>query len=118
MNILSETVEQKMNSVINKYFAKIKDDVIYLYQGSIQDYTWKRTVIDKNKTLRSHYFMGKKNYGNIVVVFHPLWLMKKISKIEQSSESIILESLIMHIQSIVTIYPNPIYLKNHVTYHA
>ena len=30
MNIFSEIVEQDMNSMINKYFAKIEDDGIYL----------------------------------------------------------------------------------------
>ena len=37
-NIFSETVERKMNSVINKYFAKIKNDGIYLWEGYLQDY--------------------------------------------------------------------------------
>ena len=30
MNIFPEKVERDMNHVINKYFAKIKDDKIYL----------------------------------------------------------------------------------------
>ena len=80
MNILSETVEQKMNSVINKYFAKIKDDGIYLYRGYLQDFTWKKTITDINKTLRSHHFMGLGVCKNIWVVCYPLWLMKHISK--------------------------------------
>ena len=50
VNIFSETVEQIKNSVINNLFAKIKDDEIFLYQGSLQDYTWKKTITDTNKT--------------------------------------------------------------------
>ena len=77
MNIFSDTVEQETKSVINKYFSKIKDDGIYLYKGSIQDYTRKITITDKNKTLRSHNFM-EKNYGDILVICYPLWMMKQI----------------------------------------
>ena len=58
VNIFSETEEQEMNSMINIFFPKIKDDGIYLYQESLQDYTRKKTVTDTNKTLRSHHFMG------------------------------------------------------------
>ena len=42
----------------NIFFPKIKDDGIYLYQESLQDYTRKKTVTDTNKTLRSHHFVG------------------------------------------------------------
>ena len=54
-----------MNSVIKKLFAKIKDDEIYLYQGSLQGYTWKQKINYTNKTLSSHNFVGEKNYENI-----------------------------------------------------
>ena len=46
MNIFSDTGEQEMNSVVNIFFAIIKDDGIYLYQGSLQDYTQKKTITD------------------------------------------------------------------------
>ena len=59
MNIFSETVEQDMNSVIYKYFAKMNDDGIYLCQGSIQNYTRQKIITDTNKTLLSHNFMKK-----------------------------------------------------------
>ena len=71
MNIISETVEREMNPVINEYFSKIKDDGIYLYQGSLQDYTCKKSITDTNKTLRSHHFMGG-NDSNIWVVCYLL----------------------------------------------
>ena len=57
--IFSETVDQEMNSVIDKYFSKRKDDGIYLYQGYLQYYTRKKTVTDTNKTLLSHHFLKK-----------------------------------------------------------
>ena len=58
MNIFSETVEREMNSVMDKYFSKIKDDGIYVYLGSLQDNRRKRTITDINKTLHSHHFIG------------------------------------------------------------
>ena len=48
-----------MNYVINKYFAKIEDDGIYLCQGSLQDYTRKRIITDTNKKLGSNNFTKK-----------------------------------------------------------
>ena len=44
MNIFLETAEQEMNSMVNTFFAKIKDDRIHLYQGSLQDYAPKKTI--------------------------------------------------------------------------
>ena len=45
---------------MKKYlFSKIQDDTIYLYKGSLQDYSWKTLIADTKKTLRSHHFIEK-----------------------------------------------------------
>ena len=40
-------------------FSEIYDDEIYLYQGYLRDYTWKKKITDTNKTLSSNNFMKK-----------------------------------------------------------
>ena len=47
MNIFSDTEEQEMSSVM--IFSKMKDNEIYLYQESLQYYTCRKTITDKNK---------------------------------------------------------------------
>ena len=39
MNLFSDITEQKRNSAKKDLFSKIKDEKIYLYQGSLQDYS-------------------------------------------------------------------------------
>ena len=43
MNLFSDNTEQKINSA-KTFFSKIKDDNIYLYQGSFQDYRGKKMI--------------------------------------------------------------------------
>ena len=82
MNILSEAVEREMNSEINKYSSKIKDDGIYLYQGPLHYYTWKRTVTDTNNTLRSHHFVGgiRKYLGGLLSIMVDEVYLENIAK--------------------------------------
>ena len=67
INIFSDTLEQEMNSMINKYFSKIKDDAIYLYQGYLRDYTWKKQILIQI-THCVPIISWEGNYGNILVV--------------------------------------------------
>ena len=46
MNLLSDTTEKEEFSE-NDLFSKIKDDKIYLYLGSLQDYSWKKIAEKK-----------------------------------------------------------------------
>ena len=58
MNLVRDTTKQKMN-LVKMFFSKRKDDNIYLYQGSIKDYSWKK-IIDENKnTLCTNHFIEK-----------------------------------------------------------
>ena len=103
MNILSDTVEREMNSVINKYFSRIKDDGIYLYHESLKDYTQKITVTDTNKTLRSHHFMGEWGIFRYLGGLLSVMVDEQISRTEQRNGSMILVFLIINIQSKATI---------------
>ena len=58
MNLISDITE-KIDSSQKNLFSKIKDDKIYLYQGSLQDYSWKKIISDAKKTLRTHNFIEK-----------------------------------------------------------
>ena len=83
MNIFSETAEQEINSVVNNLFSKIKNDEIYLYQKSLQGYTWKK-ITDAKKTLRSHHFMKKmklwKYLGGLLSIIFDEEDLKNITK--------------------------------------
>ena len=59
INLLSDTTEQTIDSAQKNLFSKIKDDTIYLYQVSLQDYSWKKIISDTKKTLRTHHFILK-----------------------------------------------------------
>ena len=59
MNLFSDTIEQKNNSEKENLFSKIKDDKIYLYQVSLQDYSWKRIITDTKNILRTHHSIEK-----------------------------------------------------------
>ena len=57
MNLFSDTTKQKIDSGQNNLFSKIKDDAIYLYQGSLQDYSRKKRIPDTKNKLRTHHFI-------------------------------------------------------------
>ena len=59
MNLFSDTTKRKINSAQNNLFSKIRDDKIYLYQVSLQDYSWKKRFYDTKKTQRTHHFIEK-----------------------------------------------------------
>ena len=44
-------------------FFKIQDDTIYLYKGSLQDYSRKKRIYFTEKALRSHHFIEKEKLG-------------------------------------------------------
>ena len=73
MEMFLKKVEQKINHVINIFVAKIKDDEIYLYQGSLQEYKFKKTITDINKTLRSHHFMKTNMQISGWSIIHCVW---------------------------------------------
>ena len=54
MDLFSDITEQKKD-----LFTKINDDEIYLYRGSLQDYSWKEIISDTKNTLRTHHFIEK-----------------------------------------------------------
>ena len=41
-NLLTDITKQTTNSVKKDLFSKIQDDTIYLYKGSLQEYSWKK----------------------------------------------------------------------------
>ena len=59
MNLFSDITEQKKDSAKKDLFSKIRDDNIYLYQGSLQDHSPKKGIYDTKKTLRTHNFIEK-----------------------------------------------------------
>ena len=69
MNIFVDTTKQQMKSVKNYYASKRKDDKIYLYQGSLPDYSWKNTI-DYAKKYYVHIISFKtivEIYGRFVI---------------------------------------------------
>ena len=58
-NLFSDT-RKKMNSAKKDLFSKIRDDKIYLYQGSLQDYSRKKIIADTKNTLGTHYLIEKR----------------------------------------------------------
>ena len=55
--IYSQTPQNKNNSVKKNLFSKRKDDEIYLYEGYLQNYSWKKIIYDTQNTLRTHHFV-------------------------------------------------------------
>ena len=44
-------------------FSRFKDDAIQFYKVSILDFTWKTTISDTKRTLRSHHYIGIEKFG-------------------------------------------------------
>ena len=59
MDLFSDITEQENNSTKYDLSSKIKDDEIYLYQGSIQDYSLKKIISGTKQTLLTHHFIEK-----------------------------------------------------------
>ena len=79
IKLFSDT-KRKKKSVKKDSFSKIEDDKIYLYQGSLQDYPWTKTVDVAKKTLRTHHFIEKWKLGKHFGGFLSILLMKHIYK--------------------------------------
>ena len=59
MNLFSDITKQTTDSVKRDLVSKTQDNRIYLYKGSLQDYSRKKIIADTKKTLRSHHFVDK-----------------------------------------------------------
>ena len=59
MDLFSDITEQENSSTKKDLSSKIKDDEIYLYQGSIQDYSLKKIISGTKQTLLTHHFIEK-----------------------------------------------------------
>ena len=64
--IYSQISQNKTKSAKNDLFSKIKNDKIYLYEGSLQDYQWKKWIYDTKKTLRTHHFIEKEKWWRYI----------------------------------------------------
>ena len=58
MNIFTQIPKNTTKANQGNYFSRTKDGVIQLYKGSMQDFTWKTTINDTNRTLRSHHYIS------------------------------------------------------------
>ena len=58
MNIFTKIPKITTKANQENYFSRTKDGVIQLYKGSMQDFTWKTTINDTNRTLRSHHYIS------------------------------------------------------------
>ena len=59
INLFSDTTKQKLIQGKKSLFTKINDDKIYLYQWSLQDYSWKKIIADTKNTLRTKISLKK-----------------------------------------------------------
>ena len=50
MNLFSDITKQTTDSAKKDLFSKIQDYRIYLYKGSLQDYSRKKRIADTKKT--------------------------------------------------------------------
>ena len=55
MNTFTKITKNTNKANQEHYFSRSKDGVIQLYKGSMQDFTWKTTITDTKRTLRSHH---------------------------------------------------------------
>ena len=58
MNIFTQITKETTEAHQEHLFSRSKDDAIQLYKGSMQDFTWKTTIADTKRTLRSHHYIG------------------------------------------------------------
>ena len=54
---MSSCLIVNMQSVVFSLIL-FEDDKIQLYKGCMQDFTWKTTIADTKRTLRSHHYIG------------------------------------------------------------
>ena len=59
MNLFIDTTKQTTDSAKKDLLSKIKDNTIYLWKRSLQDYSRKKRIADTQKTLNSHNFTEK-----------------------------------------------------------
>ena len=59
INLFLDTTKQKIDSAQNILFSEMKDDKIYFYQQSLQDYSWKKIISDIINKLHTHHFIEK-----------------------------------------------------------
>ena len=57
MNIFTKITKNTNKSNQEHYFSRTKDGVIQLYKGSMQDFTWKTTINNTKRTLRSRHYI-------------------------------------------------------------
>ena len=58
MNIFTQSTKKSTAAHQEHFFSRFKDDAIQLYKGYMQDFTWKTTIADTKRTLRSHHYIG------------------------------------------------------------
>ena len=58
MNIFTKIIKTPSKPKQQNYFSRTKDGVIQFYKGSMQDFTWKTTINDTNRTLRFHHYIS------------------------------------------------------------
>ena len=57
MNIFTQSTKNTTKADQEHLFSRSKDDAIQMYKGSMQDFTWKTTIADTKRTLRSHHYI-------------------------------------------------------------
>ena len=73
MNIFTKIPKITLKGNQENYFSRTKNGVIQLYKGSMQDFTWKTTINDTNRTLRSHHYISIdswRKYLNVITVIN------------------------------------------------
>ena len=118
INLFTDTTKTNNEIISKDYFSKIKDDTIHLYKGSLQDFTRKRKILMQKRHYVCIITLKEKNQENICLVSYIWIMMRHIKEIRQISSSMILPTLITNLSFSSTTNLNPIYLKNHVTYHS
>ena len=85
MNIFTQSTIFTTKTNQEHFFSISKDDAIQLYKGSMQEFTWKITIADTKRKLRSHHYIGIeiwRKYMNGITLIESIQadLEKKVEK--------------------------------------
>ena len=102
MNIFTQSTKKSTTAHHKHLFSRFKDDAVQLYKGFMQDFTWKRTIVNTKKTLCSHHYIEienlRKYLNGITLIENTQADLKK----KLTSSSMIKLTLIPHISLITT----------------
>ena len=78
MNIFTQITKESTVAHQENLFSIFKDNSIKLYKVSMQDFTWKTTIANNKRTLRSHHYIGIEKLKKIFMASHISKILRQI----------------------------------------